>query len=272
MRPPRPAAGLVPLLAPLAALLALLAPVAAAGDDEADESRYEAREGAGWEGFNPGAWVRMKRTAIPKGRLPMVTIWTTRLTEVGKQWLTLDTVSKNAVGIEQKNQARVPRHGHAGVGEKQVERPLDPEKISTAGRSFACTCRLITVTGENGRRLVTEWTSEKPKVLVKRVTATYGADGKIESRLTMTLIGLDAVRKVGERMVRCLRYATLLKTPDRAERGTALTSREVPGNVVLQEAEIVENGEVVLEYRVETIDFDSVREGAREDARDSGDK
>ena len=65
---------------PLVPFVLLAAPVLAGPDDVT----WAPREGSGWSGFAAGSWVKVKRTNLPAGRAPMVSIWTTKLARADK--------------------------------------------------------------------------------------------------------------------------------------------------------------------------------------------
>lgn len=234
-------------------LLLLLAAPAAAED-------LLPREGSGWAGFKPGTSVRIKRTVVREGRTPTVTISTTTLIEVGEKQLTLETVSRNPLGMEETTRSTVPRKGEAGPGETQETETLPEEAVSAAGRRFECTRVRTTVTGQEGRRVITDWIGGEPRMRIKRSVVSYDAQGGVVDTHVMLLAGPEEKREVDGHEVRCLRYRTLRTTGraaagpgTREESGEAWTSREVPFNIVRVDAEVRENGRKVLSYRIEAI-------------------
>jgi len=129
------------------------------------------RAGSGWAGFRVGSWVRMKRTAILTGRIPMVTIWKQSLAKVGGKLITVETVSKNAFDMEQKQSQELPLTGEAGPGETQKVEKLKNELVVAAGRRLDCTRERVTVKGPQGKRVITLWTATEPQMSAKRIWA-----------------------------------------------------------------------------------------------------
>jgi hypothetical protein len=214
------------------------------------------RAGSGWAGFRAGSWVRMKLTTIQPGHVPRVIIWKQSLTEVGDKLLTLETVSRNALGMEQRSTQKLPRSGEAGPGEKQKVEKLKNEVVMAAGKRLDCTRRRITVTGPGGKRVVTVWTAAEPAVQAKRTEVVYDAKGKVAYRLTRLLSSLSEPGKIGTRTVRCVKYKLRRSYQDgRVVTGVALSSREVPGGLVRQEEETTRGTEKVLTTRVELLAF-----------------
>jgi len=212
------------------------------------------RPGSGWAGFRVGTWVRMKRTATLAGRVPKVTIWKQSLTKVDERLLTLETVSKNALGMEHKQSQQLPRTGEAGPGEKQKVEKLKNEGVVAAGKRLDCSRRRITVTGALGKRVITAWTATKPQVLAKRDVAHYDAAGKLVYRLTQILSSLSESRQVGSRTFRCVKYKMRLSHQNGdVVTGVALTSREVPGGTVWMEEETLRGPERILTSRTELL-------------------
>jgi hypothetical protein len=212
------------------------------------------RPGSGWAGFPAGTWVRIKRTATPAGRVPKVAIWTQSLTKVGKQSLTLETVSKNALGMERKQSQELPRTGEAGPGEKQKVEKLGDEVVVAGGKRLNCSRQRTTVTGPRGKRVITVWTATAPQVTAKRDEAHYDAAGKLVYRLTKLLSSLNESRQVGSRTIRCVKYKTrLLHQNGDVVTGVALTSREVPGGLVWMEEETLRGTEKILTSRTELL-------------------
>jgi len=214
------------------------------------------RPGSGWAGFRAGSWVRIKRTAIVTGGVPRVAIWKTSLGKVGKQQLTLETVSKNALGIESKTSQQVPRTGEASAGEKQKVEKLKNEVVMAAGKRLDCTRERFTVTGPQGKRVITVWTATEPQVSPKRAEVHYDAAGKLVYRVTRLLISLNERRQVGSQTIRCVKYKTQLSYRNgNVATGVALTSREVPGGLVWMEDETFQGPRKILTTRVELLAF-----------------
>lgn len=212
------------------------------------------RPGSGWAGFRAGTWVRIKRTATLKGRVPKVAIWTHNLRKVGERLLTLETVSKNALGMEQKQSQELPRAGEAGPGEKQKVEKLKNEAVVAAGKRLDCLRRRTTVTGPRGKRVITVWTASVPQVSAKRVEAHYDAAGKLVYRLTKLLSSLNEKRQVGSRTIRCVKYKLRISYQNGdVATGVALTSRAVPGGLVWMEEETLRGTEKVLTSRTELL-------------------
>jgi len=211
------------------------------------------RSGSGWEGFKLNSSVKMKRTTTVEGRVPMITIFTTKLAKIETKTLTLETTAKNALGMEQTTKNVVPRTGEAGVGETQKVEKLPGETLRAAGKDFACTRRRITLTGKAGKRVITEWVASSPKVRVKRSEVDYDGRGKVTSTLIMLLSSLGEKRMVGRSKVACLTYKLLHKYGDREESGVAITSREVPGNTVRIDLEARSKGRLLFTARVEAL-------------------
>lgn len=214
------------------------------------------REGSGWAGFRVGSWIRMKRSAVQPGKVPTVAIWKQSLTAVGKRTLTVEMVSKNALGMEQKHSQQLPRTGEAGPGEKQKVEKLGNETVVAAGKRLDCTRRRTTVTGPSGKRVITVWTAAEPQVLAKRSEVHYDATGKLVYRVTRLLSSLSVSRKVGSRTIRCVAYKTRLSHQNGdVVTGTAHTSREVPGGLVWMEEETTRKSSRILTSRIELLAF-----------------
>ncbi|MHC4548061.1 MAG: hypothetical protein ACYTEZ_04720 [Planctomycetota bacterium] len=214
------------------------------------------RAGGGWSGFRPGSWVRMRRTAILKGRAPSVTVWTQTLVKASDKLLTLETVSRNALGMERNDTLQVPVAGEAGAGERQKVQRLKNEVVLAAGKRYDCARTRTTITGPRGKRVVTLWTAPRPQVWAKRSEEYYDPAGKLAYRTTWLLSSLDERRRVGSRTVRCVKYKTRLDYADgREERGEAFASRDVPGSTVWMETQTYRGTETVLTMRVELLAF-----------------
>jgi len=106
------------------------------------------RPASGWAGFEPGTWIRVKRTMLQEKRTPRVTIWTQRLEKVGKRMLTLETVAKNALGIEQTSKTTVPRKGEAGAGETEKVERLEAAQLRQGERKL----EQLTLAGQVGQK------------------------------------------------------------------------------------------------------------------------
>ncbi|MHC4223394.1 MAG: hypothetical protein ACYSX0_04085 [Planctomycetota bacterium] len=216
------------------------------------------REGSGWEGFQVGSWVKMKRSFHRTGGVPVVALITMRLDKRTDAHLSLQTVTRNAVGMETKTTQPLPRRGEAGKGEKAKTETLKDETVVACGKSLPCSRTRTTITGPNGKRVVTEWRAKQPLVRVKRTEATYDKDGKLLGRLSMVLTSLDNKQDVGKRRVRCLAYSTQRKRADgMEERGKAFVSRAVPGYTVRMDTEIVKGGQVIWTARIHALDFEA---------------
>jgi len=214
------------------------------------------REGSGWAGFQPGTWVRIKQTRLQPGRMLAPTITRISLSKADAKTLTLAIKTENALGVSAEEQrAVVPATGDAGPGEKEKVEGLGEEEVAAAGKTFLCDHVRSTVTGATGKRVITKWIARDPKVFAKRVTVTYGIDGKEASRETLLLAALAEERTVGVRKVRCVRYEKRLTEADFEWQGTAYLSREVPTGFVWSEDEVRQKGAVVLTQRAEILEF-----------------
>jgi len=211
------------------------------------------RPASGWAGFEPGTWIRVKRTMLQEKRTPRVTIWTQRLEKVGKRMLTLETVAKNALGIEQTSKTTVPRKGEAGAGETEKVERLEGAPVFAAGKKLACLRRRTTVTGKAGRRVITKWIATDPKVLAKRTEIRYDAAGKAVFRSSWLLAGMGVKRHAAGREVDCVRYKVRTREGETEQTAEILASRDVPGFTVREEGRIRLGGET-LTYRVELLD------------------
>jgi hypothetical protein len=129
--------------------------------------------------------------------------------------------------------------------------------LKLVGKELPCDKVESSITGPAGRRVVTKWVARDPKVLAKRVTVTYGADGKEASRTTLVLQSLAEDREVGGRKIRCIKYERRITEPGYEWEGTAFLSREVPAGEVWSEDVARQQGEVILTRRVELIEFGS---------------
>lgn len=214
------------------------------------------REGSGWAGFEPGAWVRIKQTRLQPGRMLVPTITRISLAKADAKALTLAIKTENALGVSNEvQQAVVPATGDAGAGETEKVEGRGEEEVAVAGKTLPCDRAQSTVTGPSGKRVITKWTARDPKVLAKRVTVTYGIDGKEASRETLLLAALSEERTVGGRKIRCVKYEKRLTEADFEWLGTAYLSREMPGSLVWSEDEVRQKGAVVLTQRAEILEF-----------------
>jgi hypothetical protein len=230
-------------------ILLFLAALAGAGD-------LRPRAGSGWAGFRPGTWVRIKRTTIMPGKVPKVIIWKQSLAKVGERTLTLETISKNVLGLGGKKTQELPRTGEAGPGEKQKVERLKNEVVVAAGKSLDCARRRTTVTGPGGKRVVTTWTATEPQVLAKRTAVHYDAGGKLVYTVTQLLASTSESREVGSRTVRCVKHKTRLSHQNgTVTSGTALSSRDVPGGLVWVEEEMTKGAASIFTSRVELLAF-----------------
>ncbi len=229
-------------------LLALLILVAAAED-------LTPREGSGWAGFKPGAFVRIKSTRVQTGRMLAPTITKMTLAKADAKTLTLSIEAENALGVsDEAQQAVVSASGEAGPGEKEKVEGPGEEEVVVAGRPVPCDRVQVTVTGAAGKRVITKWIARDPKVIAKRVTVTYDAEGKESARETILLQSLaPEERAVGERKARCVKYATERKDAGYEFKGTAYLSRDVPGGLVWSEDEVMKDGAVLLTQRIEVL-------------------
>lgn len=232
------------------ALLFLAANLVAGAED------LRPRAGSGWAGFGVGSWIRMKRTAVQSGKVPRVTIWKQRLVTVGKRTLSVEMVSKNALGMEKKHGQQLPRTGEAGPGEKQKVEKLKNETVVAAGKRLDCARTRTTVTGPRGKRVITVWTATGPQAMAKRSETHYGTDGKVLYRLIQLLSSPSVSRQVGSRTIRCVEYKTRLSHQNGdVVTGVALTSREVPGGLVWMEEETTRKSRKILTSRIEVLAF-----------------
>jgi hypothetical protein len=214
------------------------------------------REGSGWAGFAPGTWIRLKQTRLQPGRMLAPTITRITLTKADEKTLTLSIKAENALGVSDEVQkAVVPAKGDAGPGETEKAEGLGEEEVVVAGRPVLCDRVQSTVTGPAGKRVVTKWIAREPRVFAKRVTVTYGADGKEMSRETLLLAALEERRTVGGTKVRCVKYERQLTEADFEWKGIAYLSREMPGSLVWSEDEIRQKGTLVLTQRAEILEF-----------------
>jgi hypothetical protein len=234
------------------ALLLLLAAAAAIAADE----NLKPREGGGWDGFPVGTTVRIKRTWLSANQVPRVTITTMELKKADDKLLTLESKSENAFGAaNQKQTIPMPRRGEAGADEKSTERKLDKQLVFAAGKRFDCDRRQVTVTGPRGKRVITEWTVESPRVRVKREVLAYDMTGKAAGRTTMLLEELPKPRKVGERTLPCLKYSVVQTQGGSRVEETVYVCRDVPGWTVWSDAQATLNGRRAWSVRMEVLDF-----------------
>jgi len=215
------------------------------------------RSGSGWEGFGVGSRVKIKRTPVQEGRALTVTISVATLEKAGKETLTIKTVSENALGLKEENSATVPTQGEAGEGEKEKTEELEKEELLVAGKRMTCARTQTTVTGPNGRRVVTKWISDDPKAWVKRTEVDTDATGTVTRRSTWLLLDFDAKREIGEKTVRCLKYRMREVSGEFETTGDFFSSRDVPGSLVWMETETRKDGKLLVTQRVEVLDFEA---------------
>jgi len=214
------------------------------------------REGSGWAGFAPGAWVRIKQTRLQTGRMLAPTITRISLSKADAKALTLAIKTENALGVsDEVQQAVVPATGDAGTGETEKVEGLGEEEVAVAGKTVLCDRTQATVTGPTGKRVITKWVARDPKVLAKRVTIAFGVDGKEASRETLVLAALAEERTVGGRRIPCVKYEKKLTEADFEWQGTAYLSRAMPGGLVWSEDEVRQKGAVILTQRAEILEF-----------------
>ncbi len=216
------------------------------------------REGSGWEGFKAASWAKLKTTFAPEGRVPAVTITVETVTKVGEKELTLKADVTEAVGLERTSERKVPRSGEAATNEKTAPAEnLPDEEVTACGKVFSCTVARTTITGPDGKRVVTEWRAKDPLLRVKRLEKTYDAKGESTSTYTMLLTGLGEKRTIGKRSVACLRYRTLRRAGTQESEGEALVSSAVPGGTVTFDEKHTRDGKVLLQIRIECLDFEA---------------
>jgi len=215
------------------------------------------RGGAGWDGFKPGTSMRVKRTWLSAKQVPRVIITTWTLTKAGPKQLTIETTAANAFGIETKKTIQVPRSGEAGEGEAAKTEKLKNEVIFTAGKKFDCARTRVTVTGPNGRRVITEWTSlTAPRMRIKRAEEYFTATGQAAGRYSLVLMATDSVRTVGAKRLPCLEYSSLRDQAGVRYRGTSFVSRAVPGYEVRSDVELTDKeGRRLASMRVQLLEF-----------------
>jgi hypothetical protein len=187
----------------------------------------------------------------------MVTISKQSLTKAGKTTLTLQTVSQNALGLEQKQTQQLPRAGEAGPGEKQKVETLKNEAVVVAGKRLDCARRRTTVTGPQGKRIITVWTATRPPVSAKRTEQHYDAKGKLVYGMTRLLTSINESRTVGELTVSCVKYKIRLSHSNgTVTTGTAFSSRDVPSGLVWVEEETFKGAAKVATFRVELLSYE----------------
>ncbi|MHC4957579.1 MAG: hypothetical protein ACYTGN_04325 [Planctomycetota bacterium] len=234
------------------ALLLLLAASAAIAADE----NLLPREGGGWDGFAVGTQVRIKRTWLSANQVPRVTITTMELTKADDKVLTIVSRSSNAFGAANQEQTiPMPRRGEAGANEKSTEKALDKQLVFAAGKRFDCDRRQITVTGPQGKRVITEWTTAKPRLRVKREVVTYDMTGKLSARTSMLLEEFAKPRKVGKLDLPCLKYSVVQTHGGSKVEETVYVCRDVPGWTVWSNALATLNGNRAWSVRMEVLDF-----------------
>lgn len=234
----------------------LLVAAAGRGDETAPRGPdWTPREGSGWAGFAVGSWVKMKRSHLPEGRAPMVSVWTMTLRKADGGALTLETRAANALGMEQTSVARVPVRGEAGPGETEETETLGNETVGVLGREVDCARTRTTVSHREGRRVITKWIAQDPRAWAKRTEIGYDARGAVTYRSTWLLKEVGAERVVGGKRVRCLRYVVLVKEGDTERKGQIWTSRDVPGGLVRAEYEVRQGDRPVAQLVEEALDL-----------------
>jgi hypothetical protein len=202
----------------------------------------------------------MKQTAIRPGKMLTPTISRITLAKVEPNALSFESRTENALGAAAGVAAEVQKwtvatKGDAWPGETEKVEGRGEEVLKILGKELLCDKVESTITGPAGKRVVTKWTARDPHVLAKRVTVTYGADGKEASRTTLVLQALAEDREVGGRKIRCVKYEQRITEPGYEWEGTAYLSREVPSGTVWSEDVARQNGEVALTRRIEILEF-----------------
>ncbi|MHC4939590.1 MAG: hypothetical protein ACYTHK_11520 [Planctomycetota bacterium] len=188
------------------------------------------RFGDGFAGFKVGSSVRMKLTRVVPNRAPIVTITTSTLKKVAKSALTIERLSENPLTSPTTTTSTVPPSGNAAANEKEVVKKLPDGTIEAAGKKWACTRSEHTVTGPNGKRVITEWTSKTPLMRIKRITKSYDMTGKATGTASTVLSKAPEPRDVGGKKVVCIGYRTIQKSGDIEQRMETWSSRQVPGD------------------------------------------
>lgn len=213
--------------------LLLVAAVAAAEED------LTPREGSGWAGFPTGSWVKVLNTFTSPGKPPTISQVTTTLSRAEGGNLTLSSVETNILKLETKREQVVPATGEAGAGERQSKpEKLPDETVEAAGRKFACAVQRVTVTGAQGRRVITTWTSASPALLVKKSVVTLDGKGATIASEGLTLESVAATHEIGGKKIRCVGYRTESSNAATRQEGTALLSRDVPSGTVRMETKL----------------------------------
>ncbi|MGQ0612601.1 MAG: hypothetical protein ACT4PV_02465 [Planctomycetaceae bacterium] len=235
-------------------MLLLLAGAALAAPPE----DYTMREGSGWAGFLKGSWIKVKTSLWIAGRAPSVSVTTSRLVEVTADALTIEMSSVEALTGEEKSRLVLPARGEAGPGEKEERlETLGDEAVFACGKSMACGRSRVTVTGKDGKRVVTLWTAREPRVVVKRVVETFDAKGAIAGMESWLLTSLAETHTVEGRQLRCLAYATRSKDARGDGEGTALVSRSVPQQTVRFDLKMTREGVTTYTLAVQLLDFEA---------------
>jgi hypothetical protein len=222
----------------------------AAGEDRTP------RDGSGWRGFAAGSYVRMKRTSTATGRTPAVTIWVTRLASAADGKLELETKAENALGMEEAMKTVVPETGEAAVGETEKTEIVGDERIEAAGKAYACKHVRTVVAQKDGTRTIDKWIAADPAVWVRRTEIRKDAAGKIAFSSSWKLKAVDAPTSIRERSVSCVTYDVVVKEGAIEIRSTLSLSRAVPGGMVREEGEILQDGKRVQTYLVEVLDVE----------------
>lgn len=215
------------------------------------------REGSGWEGFRPGTTVKTRTTFRRGEGVPVTEITVTTLLRIEADALVLADVKDDGLREPQRSERRVPRRGEAASGEKEEAAKPDAERVPACGRTFDCVRRRATYTGPQGRRVVTEWTAQDPKVRVKRLEKHFDAKGEVVLTDSHRLVALDEQRTVGTVAVPCTQYDVLQRLGAQEREGTAWLSRDVPGGMVRLDMKATEEGKVVMTFRWEVLEFDA---------------
>ena len=199
------------------------------------------REGAGWEGFGEGAWVKSKTVMHIEGKIS-ISISTKRLKKIGTKTLELEIEEKNAIGQKTRRSEKIPRAGEAGIDEKQKVEGLPNQRITAAKRPFDCKVRRVTVTGPQGKRVITLWEAADPQVLVKRTVRSFDPDGKLVKDESWTLKSLKENFTVMRQAIPCVVYTTVADVGGAQYDGVLYLSRTIPGSTVRAEQKLTRKG------------------------------
>jgi len=236
----------------MAIALSILAAGALASPDDT-----ALREGSGWAGFGAGTWCKLKNSIWIAGRAPAVSVTVSTLAKVGKTTLEVETKTVDMVGLEETGKLQLPVSGEAGKDEREEKREeLSDEVVLAAGESATCARARITLTGPQGRRVVTRWVDRGRRRLAKKTVEHFGPDGKPLATETMLLEDAGAVREVAGRKLRCLAYAVRTVTPAGVGQGRTYFCRDVPGGLVRHDLEVTKDGAKVYTVAAELLDFE----------------